>query len=974
MSFYGKRRFKYFLHRHDLEHLEKEDVPKGVFCKGCNRHILGHAYSCSRCEFYLHPSCAELLQEINHFFHQCVLTLKIFSSSFTCNACYQARSGFAYVCETCRVNFDPECVHQLSTMKSEDGDGRIEHFSHHHPLKDYEAEALCHICGQLCSGPAWGCSQCNFYLHKYCMKILPRRIKHWFHSCPLTFLTLPDYRCVVCLKTGSGLIFRCLKCRFELCVECCLMSVIKSNRSSKHPGEIQHFFHSCPLILKISSSFTCNGCLGHRSDFTYWCQHCDFYLDLMCARTFAIKSEGEEKKIQHFSHWHPLEPFEKMEDYEVLCVVCGNPSSDPTYCCSRCKFYIHKSCMDTLPQKIQRFFHPCPLILLNTPHSYQCAACDENCLPGLTFCCGNCHFQLDTRCALQPMIKYEGQEKIKHISHVHPLTLYPENNVHHEVCCKGCEKNCSILAYGCSNCNFYLHKSCAELPLEIMNSYHPAHPLILLNVGSQNLKKVKCNFCLKECGGFVFRCGECNFNLDVDCAFLKPTVEFMKHSHLLTVVDNIYGELECCACNRSCISSPAFRCLECDYNLHLVCGPLPVTIKHKCHIDPLTLKDFYVEDEDDDDEFYCDACEERRDPKLCVYYCEIGCPMIVEVKCVLSVVIPALRGERGDVKLRTAVRQITSKVISKELMVTEMKQNEAANETREGLSFDDIFHSLNASEKNEINDIIERMQKKMKRGKESVKGKEKDGTHPALFTSEAFRRFMDCIDAHNICLWKQYKQGSSSLKTKRSLLNSAMILNGPSVVLGNEFPSFLLEQNEFVKIGDVLLSPTLNSIYMQLLGRFRDDDIPGLSPKVGSLILYILCGVIQNMSTTKVVDVTEHKLGEWVACLKWAECAGFKIQFLFRHIKRVARVHYVFRARKLLDSSEVEHQQEIERTREEVEKLRTKMEAATAKFQLIEEHKKSRTAREKQFLKKTPLAMQWKPAADGLFDIVKDHK
>ncbi|XP_058009513.1 protein VACUOLELESS GAMETOPHYTES-like [Hevea brasiliensis] len=216
------------------------------------------------------------------------------------------------------------------------------------------------------------------------------------------------------------------------------MSIIKSDGSSKYPLKIQHFVHPCPLVLRISSTFYCNACCGHRSDFTYRCNQCDFDMDVECAQLSTITSEGENEQIQHHSHWHPLKPFEKID--QVSCEVCESVRQDRIYGCSQCEFYLHKACMDNLPQNIQHLFHPCPLVLLPVPYSYNCSACDKICSPDLTFFCGNCRFYLDIKCALQmqPTVACEAYGRIKHISHVHPLTLYPDMNVHSEACCRGC--------------------------------------------------------------------------------------------------------------------------------------------------------------------------------------------------------------------------------------------------------------------------------------------------------------------------------------------------------------------------------------------------------------------------------------------------------------------------------------------------------------------------------------------------------
>ena len=106
-------------------------------------------------------------------------------------------------------------------------------------------------------------------------------------------------------------------------------------------------------------------------------------------------------------------------------------------------------------------------------------------------------------------------------------------------------------------------------------------------------------------------------------------------------VDKIVIEinlLECSTCKSNISESYAFTCLYCDFNLHLHCGPLPYTIKHKDHIiHPLFLTNSPLQEEveDETDEFYCHACEEERDPLLPVYYCA-ECQFVAEFKCVFS--------------------------------------------------------------------------------------------------------------------------------------------------------------------------------------------------------------------------------------------------------------------------------------------------------------------------------------------------
>jgi hypothetical protein len=62
-------------------------------------------------------------------------------------------------------------------------------------------------------------------------------------------------------------------------------------------------------------------------------------------------------------------------------------------------------------------------------------------------------------------------EEILHFSHWdHPLMFVEEFENDEEIqviVCSGCDQSIYAPAYKCSLCNFFLHKSCAELPLDV---------------------------------------------------------------------------------------------------------------------------------------------------------------------------------------------------------------------------------------------------------------------------------------------------------------------------------------------------------------------------------------------------------------------------------------------------------------------------------------------------------------------------
>ncbi|KAJ0088735.1 hypothetical protein Patl1_32946 [Pistacia atlantica] len=73
---------------------------------------------------------------------------------------------------------------------------------------------------------------------------------------------------------------------------------------------------------------------------------------------------------------------------------------------------------------------------------------------------------------------------LKHISHKHPLVFNEEEqqncSYNKENSCFGCEELVLGPSYNCSQCNFFLHKTYAELPLKIKHPFHRKHPLVLI--------------------------------------------------------------------------------------------------------------------------------------------------------------------------------------------------------------------------------------------------------------------------------------------------------------------------------------------------------------------------------------------------------------------------------------------------------------------------------------------------------------
>lgn len=255
-------------------------------------------------------------------------------------------------------------------------------------------------------------------------------------------------------------------------------------------------------------------------------------------------------------------------------------------------------------------------------------------------------------CALIPLpsitFNVDGGEDhddvVRFVCHQQPMTLVELNE--RPAQCFACQSNWSGPAYSCTfeKCENFVHKSCTELPQKIEHPFHTPHSLIL-----RVSKPLSCRSCHKKNCRLVFSCLKdgCNFNLGIECASLETIVEGQSHDHFLSLVEKSSCEIQCDACQKSYENgfkvvlievnhtrSILFRCMDCVFNFHFLCGPLPSTIKYAYYIHPLILSNSLVF-QDDSDEYYCDVCEEERDAQsFRVYYCA-ECKYVARIHCLI---------------------------------------------------------------------------------------------------------------------------------------------------------------------------------------------------------------------------------------------------------------------------------------------------------------------------------------------------
>jgi hypothetical protein len=477
------------------------------------------------------------------------------------------------------------------------------HFLHDwHPLifneevnKDRIGGIFCYGCKERILGPNYSCKECYwFILHKSCAK-LPRELEHPLHpKHPLLLMIWSslegDFKCEGCNKEEHlrGFIYHCSHCNFSLESKCASLPLtVQAEIHQEHPL----------TLMRRSVSFTCEACGKEGKGMFYLCAMCPFLVHLQCSSSPLL--------VKHIRHTHPLHLTNSLQQPQLnqsdqrLCLLCAKMvnTNYMVYYCSTCDFVTHLHCGAN------------KLLLDETfvPES-------KDTEPNESTSTLECEDPYVVKKSKLGEDKVEIAVEIKHFSHEHDLKLIDHEKLENDEKCDGCTWPINPPFYTCIPCKFFLHKSCVELPRKKLHPLH-RHPLFLFPETPYVIKPFGCNACLCGSNGFVYHCEICNFDLDVQCSLMPDIFKHEGHEHRLILFGASNSE-KCSSCDSK---GKIFRCPECDFTLDFKCITLPLTTKYGPHEQSFAL--CYKDKYDPDDEYYCDICEEPRDPKHWFYYC-----------------------------------------------------------------------------------------------------------------------------------------------------------------------------------------------------------------------------------------------------------------------------------------------------------------------------------------------------------------
>ncbi|KAE8671673.1 hypothetical protein F3Y22_tig00111941pilonHSYRG00082 [Hibiscus syriacus] len=175
-----------------------------------------------------------------------------------------------------------------------------------------------------------------------------------------------------------------------------------------------------------------------------------------------------------------------------FCNACGDRGDYVSYICSTCNIQVHKDCT-SLPRHITLGLHPHPIshcfflcLDHNDSRPWDCKICFEKVnIEHESYYCSrpSCDFVIHVRCSIEKKISYgvfevenldefKGPDplyepmrciiRIEYVSHEHNVVLSDE--IKDNKFCNGCVIPLLSSFDYCPHCDFFIHKTCAELP------------------------------------------------------------------------------------------------------------------------------------------------------------------------------------------------------------------------------------------------------------------------------------------------------------------------------------------------------------------------------------------------------------------------------------------------------------------------------------------------------------------------------
>ncbi|XP_059442048.1 uncharacterized protein LOC132174403 [Corylus avellana] len=442
-----------------------------------------------------------------------------------------------------------------------------------------ENEVVCYGCNEPVLGPAYKCSissECSFSIHKSCADLSPK-MNHPLHpDHALSFRLWHNERCDACYKSHDhSFFYYCNSCDFQLDIKC----------ANRNPNDGHQ--HEFSLLLR-RIRFNCDACGQEVNNMAKICNICKLLVHIKCA---AIPRKVKIKLHSHFLNLI-YSPHEINNRDNMFCRICGDKVNKEyaAYSCQQCSYILHTECLRHFRDRYREWSATSE----SMPNEYVG------------------HTTHLIKALDQAKDKGPHLGEIQHFSHEDHKLILCDDEIKDDKLCQGCtELIISVPFYSCAQCNFFLHTRCTKLPRTIkQHRLSNFHTLTLLPQAPTKSAVFFCNICSRHHRGFTYNNPQYSSPwrfIDVQCGSIPETLEHEGHEHPFCLAQD--------SKNRKCKVCPkdnkdhAFVCNGCDFILGIRCANLPLVARHK--YDTHLLKLTYAA-EDNSREYYCLVCEKKK--------------------------------------------------------------------------------------------------------------------------------------------------------------------------------------------------------------------------------------------------------------------------------------------------------------------------------------------------------------------------
>ncbi|ESQ50336.1 hypothetical protein EUTSA_v10002199mg [Eutrema salsugineum] len=551
----GSKKIKIPLHEHPLLPVTRFAFGR---CQGClpsTNDYIYRGYRCNElgCEAVFHKECAESLPEINHCSHpDHPLKLIILDSNpSTCSFCKE-KFKVGYCCSNCDFKLVLPCALRPAILEKSN--------AHEHPLEFLREPQFIGVSGIRSDFCKININVNNIFRDKGKFPKLKSSIIFWIFISMVDHidLSIPS-RKLICGNTYE------IGHVFKISV---LYSTVKSIGFNTQPLEAEAYHTSHPqhplkfLTCKAAPDYAYKNCLLCGTQFDdgqrlprlqlHHCDVCNFSICEICMQNPPLVSV-----VSLTTHEHKLHLVPRHIDF--TCNACGTQGDRSPYFCLQCNFMIHLECID-LPRviNINRHDHRVSYTHVDLSHDHNLQIINKD---GMilqeNIVCTACVFQ---KCVYLPLKK-------RHVCHNQRFTLHTVSYLT-LVRCGLCLQRFTGFVYRSNTTRMVLDVRCGSFSEPFVHKSHPHHALYYT--------KDPYKYC-SECGKRArLSCGECNFSLDFECAFLPEKVmnhRYDDHPLFLSCGEsNLDGKYWCEACEAELNPNKWFyTCNDCGVVLHISC-------------------------------------------------------------------------------------------------------------------------------------------------------------------------------------------------------------------------------------------------------------------------------------------------------------------------------------------------------------------------------------------------------------------